>query len=392
MVVSYGAAIEATGGWGPYDEAVRAHQRYITTIDSFRSPIRPDLIHVFDDFFIRPYRAPIVNALVTALVAISLIYSLVQRRPSVLIAVATFGPFCLAAWLLLDFLSVSRFSIGYAPLFAILAADGTTLVSTVARDRKRSAVVEVGLSAFLCAVMIAWTIPALTLTSRQTSPPVQAIDWIRSHVRPGSTVYVERRSMGPYAEWYLPDYRYEWVREGPPVATLHPTPSVYLREEVSTLPGALNFTWPHARAWNVARRRYFDVSVTRLTGTARFDDGWYPEEGDGHSPWRWLARRGSVVLPPITGSARLKLRIFAPLHVLQGAPLITIRMNGAVMQQFSLTQPSRDVTIDVAPHGAPTLLEIETNRTVNPQREKFGADARDLGLRVDRLDWIALGE
>jgi hypothetical protein len=36
------------------------------------------------------------------------------------------------------------------------------------------------------------------------------------------------------------------------------------------------------------------------------------------------------------------------------------------------------------------MLRIETDRIVNPLREHLGPDPRDLGLRLDQLEWIAL--
>jgi hypothetical protein len=61
-----------------------------------------------------PYRAPLINFCVTALALISVGASIVRRRAPILIVIAAFAPFCLAAWLLLDHFSASRFSIAYA--------------------------------------------------------------------------------------------------------------------------------------------------------------------------------------------------------------------------------------------------------------------------------------
>ena len=118
VVGSYWAAAVATGGWAPYREALRNHQEYITRVDSFRSDIRPTLSRVSDDFFVRPYRAPIINYTICLLALISVVTAIARLRWSVLIAIATFAPFAISAWLILDFLIASRFSIGYAPMIA----------------------------------------------------------------------------------------------------------------------------------------------------------------------------------------------------------------------------------------------------------------------------------
>src|SRR5205085_7154968 len=44
VVVGYGVAAQLSGGWTIYREAIRAHQKYITDVDSFRNPNRPPLL------------------------------------------------------------------------------------------------------------------------------------------------------------------------------------------------------------------------------------------------------------------------------------------------------------------------------------------------------------
>src|SRR5262249_36188394 len=121
---SYGAAAWLTG-WDAYREALQAHREYIVRVDSFLPPTRPPLWRLFDDFFAMPYRAPAINAIVAVLV----LTGVLRRRPSTLAALAAFGPLCVFSWLMLDHFSAGRFSIGYAPLIAILAADGAGVLS-----------------------------------------------------------------------------------------------------------------------------------------------------------------------------------------------------------------------------------------------------------------------
>ena len=78
---------------------------YIREVDSFLSATRPGLIQVADDFFIRPYRAPILNVVIAILSFLGL-RTLWRRRDWLPLLV--FGPFLLFAWLYLDFNSSSR--------------------------------------------------------------------------------------------------------------------------------------------------------------------------------------------------------------------------------------------------------------------------------------------
>lgn len=384
VLVSYGMAALETGGWDRYSEALRAHQKYISETDSFRNPNRPPLHHLLDDFFVRPYHAPLINFCVTAFALISLGVSLVRRRWPVLIIVAAFWPFCLVAWLALDHFSASRFSIGYAPMIAVLAADGVALVSV----RRERLVWALGLA--LTAVMAVWTVPAVDLPRRSVSPPVQALEWIRTHVDPKTTVIYADEPVHPYTEYFLDRYRVQWALDGPPVARLDPRTAWYLKEGSSNGAGALNFAWPRGRCWNVARRRYFEVSVEPLTATARFGAGWYGEEITRTASWRWMSQRGSIELAPIAGKARLRLRMFVPLHVMKSPPSIVVRVDGTVIAAVTARTPFVEVVHDFAPRSGAHTIAIETDRVVNPLAEHISGDSRDLGVRLDRLEWIAV--
>jgi hypothetical protein len=382
--VSFGIAALESGGWERYREALRTHQQYITATDSFRNPNRPPLHHLLDDFFVRPYHAPLINVVVTTFVLISLFVSLVRRRWSVLIAVAAFSPFCLAAWLVLDHFSASRFSIGYAPMMAILAADGIDLVSF----RKEWLEWTAGFA--LTALMFVWTLPAIDLPRRSDSPPMQAINWIRAHADPKSSLIYAHESMGPYTEYFLDRYRVEWTLDGPAIARLDPAPAWYLREGASNRPGATNFAWPRGRTWDVARRRYFEVSLLPLRGEAHFGDGWYDPENTRSGLWRWMAGHATIELPPIDGKARLSMRIFVPLNVMSSPPAIVVRVNGAVIAAVRARTAFVDIVQDFASGAGARTVDIETDHVVNPLRQHLSGDPRDLGARLDRLEWIAL--
>jgi len=373
-VGSYWAAAVATGGWGPYLESLRNHQEYITRVDSFRSDIRPTLSRVSDDFFVRPYRAPIINYAICLFAAISAVTAIARLRWSVLIAIATFAPFAISAWLILDFLSASRFSIGYAPMIAILTADGIALLA-------RRVAIESVLAGLLIGAMIFWTAPAVRIPSVQSSPPVQAAAWIRANVDPHSVLYVHRR-LRPFAEYFLPQYRLEWKSE-PTIAALDTKSAFYLKEGTSAIPGTRTFFWPHGNLWNLTRRRYFEVSVVPLTGI-RFGDGWYGEEKQSGHAWRWMGRRGVVDLPPTDSSAKLRFRLFIPDHA-----TISVRFNGRLLDTIDADRITVDREYSLTPRAdAVNQLTIETDAVVNPRAAGLGNDPRDLGARLDQLEWI----
>lgn len=235
IACSYATAANASGGWSAYRDAAARHEQYIRVTDSFLSPIRPPLWKVADDFFFRPYRVPFLNIAIAVLIVLAL----VRRRPWSLVALATFGPFMLFAWLYLDFHSTSRFSIAYMPLFAILAADGLELLGRVR---------TIALAALLAAT-IGWMLPALRIVRDTASPPVAAAEWIRRNHR--GPVTVDPR-VEPFAALLLHDYERR---------PLSDPAGVVLREGS----GTLTFTRDRERLSRaLTRPRYFEISVERV--------------------------------------------------------------------------------------------------------------------------------
>ena len=224
---SYAGAAIATGDLAAYRNAIAEHGQYIRATDSFLSEIRPSLLEVADDFLLRPFRAPLINAMLVVFA----IAGLIRRRKPALRAVAVFAPFVLFAWLLLDFHSASRFSIAYMPLFAILAAEGMDV-----RGR-------VPLLAIVGSTMVLWTLPALREVLTTDSPPVAAIKFLRATADPRTTRIEFDASLGPHVAVFLSDYK--------------GTNVVRLKEG----PGRRTFTRPRERLAGIARPRYFEVSI-----------------------------------------------------------------------------------------------------------------------------------
>ena len=297
VVASYGAAASLSGGWDVYRETLSRHGRYIREVDSFLAPLRPNLLQVADDFFFWPYRAPLINIAVTLLA----VAGAVRRRP--LLAVATYAPFLLFAWLYLDFHSASRFSIGYMPLYALLAAEGI--------PRKGRTLV---LSA-LIALMVVWTWPALRVAHTTQSPPVAAIDALD----PQSVVYVDDR-LAAHAELLIPERERRPAGKAPPV--VGGRASVLLREGASTAPGAKSFVRERDRLDRIARDRYFDASIV---------------------PARIVDIRGKrVVFPPMSRGGALTVRVSAAMPV-------TVRLDGRVLETLPAGTTERTWKVE-APH------------------------------------------
>jgi len=349
VIVSYGAAVWATGGWRVFIDALHAHQAYLARFDAWTSPTRPPLTHLVDDFFIRPYRAQLVNILTTLLVLVGLFRG-AAGAPACRRALAAFAPFCLAAWLMLDRFSASRFSVGYAPLFALLAAEGLAVL----KPRLR----VIGGGAYI-ALMIGWTWPALWVVHTTISPPVAAAQWLRANAR--GDVYVDPR-MAAFGDALLPSM----TRRS---SLWSARPGDYL---LTDRPGAITFRRSHGHLWKLARQRYFDASVSPAQSPFQFGDGWYAQEFSSDDTWRWMKQRSETRI--VAPCAVLTFDFFAP----DLSATISISIDGKSIEQF---KPPASEFMKTYRVDAPRELVIESDRVAhNP------GDARELGLRLKGME------
>jgi len=341
VAISYGVAIKITGAQR-YFRALNEHQQYITATDSFRSPTRPPLWKLADDFFVRPYRQPLLNIAIGILALFGLWQS--YRRFG---ALAIFLPFALFAWLFLDHNSASRFSIGYMPLIAILAAEGM--------PRK----LDTWITAAILAFTTIWMWPALKTVRTTIAPPIAAMH----AVPPGATLYVHKELM-PFADYMLPNARKIEI-DAPGI----PTPYTEQRDAVFITEGVLNggttFSRPRNALWNIARRRYFDVTVLPLRTRVVYGEGWGAWEGDA----RWMSSTRAVAqLPNIGGDARMFISLYIP-----RSTSVTIKLNGIVLETTRTSGPYLDRTFHV-PSRENNELVIEA----------------EIPLRLERLEWTSI--
>jgi 4-amino-4-deoxy-L-arabinose transferase-like glycosyltransferase len=380
VAVSYGAAIVASGGWSVYHAALRTHQHYIAATDSVFSPLHPPLWQTLDDFFFWPYRDPPLNVLLTVLIAASLVSLIAKPNRQLLILVGAFGPFALFALLFLDFNSASRFSIGYAPLFAFLAASGAATIGRWAARpfRRDGRTMEAMLLAVALLLAILWTTPSLSVMRSDISPPVAAVEWLAAHAGKGDTIYVQTR-MEPFADLYLRDFvREPTGREGPPARWTRAR-SWFLSEVPVPLPEAASFRRAPGELWNLVRHRYFEAHVYQLPLAVGFGDGWYAEEQAGE-PFRWMTSRSVLVLPAANGEVRLGLTLGLPAAMF-GSP-VTVMLDGRVVDRFEANGEVIEREYSVVGAGRPVQLVVTTDRTVQAP-----GDPRPLALRLHRLVW-----
>jgi hypothetical protein len=354
-------AAEATGGMERYATSVRDHGHYIATYDSFRSPGRPPLWRLTDRFFLLQYQSRPLSIVTSIFVLIAVVAAIRRREKAVLYAVLTFAPVAVMTWLMLDRFSVNRFSIAYAPLFAMLAAYG---ISRVAGRY------EGALGAMLIGAFVIWTWPALTPVRTEKSPPVRAVEAALAQVDPARDALYAGFSMTPFVEYLAPQLPFVRVAEerGMPLSD-DGRRAMLLAEAQGGGEGGALFRFERGHLWNITRHYYYEVALRPVTSRPLFVSGWSAPERDGPLEWRWMSATSTMQLPRVDGPAKLRLAFDVP-----EPTNVTISLNGRVLDRLTAVRGFVDRAYDV--EGLPSN---ELRIDADPPRTR--------SLRLTTLMW-----
>lgn len=372
---AYGAAAYATGGVERYMSAIRAHGDYISSVDSFRSPERPPLWRLFDRFFVKIYQSTPLGIVMSLFVAGSIVGAIRARDRRLLENFLIFAPFALSAWLMLDRFSISRFSIGYAPMFTLFAADG---IQRFARGHQRTAG---AIAAVLVGAFVIWTAPALSEVRRNVSPPVQAIETVRQNFDPRKGRLFVGYTLTRFVDYLAPGLPYARVLDDRGVPLSDDPGAFVLAEVTETPPAGFFFSRPRGRLWNIARRHYFEIVFKPVSARPQFGAGWYPAERGGHDEWRWMGATSHISLPAAEGDTILRLRLSVPRELLSERPEVVVTLNGRVLERIRASSDTFQRDYEIEPVNGPNVLRLSTSRTFR------SADGRELGIRLGFLAW-----
>jgi hypothetical protein len=383
VAICYGGAALASSSVSGYLHTSAALKDYLRKVDSFLAPGRPPLTSLIGTYFVDPMRSGKLGLLMTGLASIAAVAALVRRDRGVVVLLSIFAPFVIFAWLMLDLNSVTRYSIAWLPLYAMLAAHAPFAVLPL-RSSRVATLASTLIVAVLLFRSVTWTLPALREVREHVSPTVRAMTWMLEHGGSG-TLYVDGALM-PMAALYLPPERTVIVsaENDIPLDAIAPG-SQFAVEGIVPSPEH-TFVRDRGRLFEIARRRYFEVSIVHVDEFPHFIAGWYGAEGEGAREWRWMSGRSVTMLPSRSGPALLRLE----LEPANAAAKIDVVLNGAVLERFSC--PTRCVKQwQVASRRNGNELTISTDRVVNPERAGHPGDSRNLGLRVWQVDWTAPG-
>ena len=379
---TYGFAAIASGDPQRYVDTVRLHGDYISRVDSYRSPLRPPLWRLFDRFFIFQYQSRALSVVASVFALIGCVFAVRDRSRPIALAVGMFTPFAIAAWLMLDRFSVSRFSIGYIPMFAILIAYGID-----AAFRWRPILAPVA-GMVLAASFLAWTLPALRVVRETIAPPLQAVQALRTELdldRSRDDLFVAH-VMIPFVNYFDPAADYIRVMDERAMPLSAGVRRAWLLTELDWTSPEKGWIYrrPHDRLWNIARRHYFDVALTPVEVLPQFGFGWYTPERAGLDEWRWMGRRSSLILPAANRRMKLRFLFGIPGELTSRRPTLTIRVNGKVIDRFRTRRPQVGRDYLVTPTAQqPVRVEIETTHALSPSAN----DPRELGLILRQLSW-----
>jgi hypothetical protein len=384
--VGYGGAAAATGSWRDYKDAVDAHSRYVMAVDGWRNPGREPAMKLLPLLLIDPYHGNRICYAIAALAACSLLAGAVKRDRRPFEVLLIFGPFFVIALFMLNPQAAGRLSLGYLPMHALLAADGIGVIASLLSFRREKVAIALQslLALAIISTAIAWVWPSLVEVRRHDSPPVELMHWLRRNVPKESGYIYVHGSLAPFADYYLPGWHYQHTGDQK-VDTLdsHGGRALFVADGWSNDVTAVNFQRKRRRLWSLFLERYFETSVRGVVGGGRFI-GWHDEEISHDATWRWMPERGRIELPALGEKGTLQLMIYAPLDS-EPPPLITISIDGAVVEQFRPVQSEfvKSYTID-SPRDHLIEVELAVDHTIQPP-----GDQRKLGLRMNGFVWKA---
>lgn len=375
VAICFGGAVIETGSWQRYSTAVSEHRAYIVANDSFRSPSRPSLRVLFWDFFFREYQYLAAGYIVSLFVLIAAWGAIVRRQVPQVRLLLIFGPFCVVAWLMLDRFSISRFAVAYMPLFALMAAIGIGLASDRLRRWQTPFIVVV--TGLLVAGFAAFSWRPLRIVRTSDSPPIEAVSWVRSHLRPGTNTLLLGFGMSPFRDYYLPDFEFVHVHDANALAVDSETNGFLLSE--GEWQSGIHFSRPRGSLWKIARHHYFDVVVSPSIQKAKWGMGWFPPERSGAEVRRWMAGSAEVILPASPGKTRLSIELAVPLEL--PSTVIEVILDGRLLDRISNPRGSVSKTYELKRDAGSTRLVLRSSATFRDSK------GRAVSIALRALSW-----
>ena len=371
----YLGAAAASASFEAYAGQLEYVREWVRTMDAYTNPNRAPVVQLMDEFLVKPMRGGRLGIIVAVLAGVALVVAIVRRDRPAWLVFGTFFPFALFALFMLDINSYGRYGVSYLALHALLAARGAEWLTAGLRRVRVSSAAAHALVMLAIVVRYAWwTYPAIAEVRRNPSPPAALVAWLKTHA-PG-TLWVHG-GMRPVLQWGLPDRDLHIVtgmEAIPPDVPL--ADAWYISEGLSNEPSAVEFRRERGRAWEIARKRYFECYAVPLLRVWRFGDGWYGEEAEGEQVTRWMRARSVTHVPGTGRPSRLTLEVISPSEI-RPSQTVEVRWNGVVIDRFLSPGTPVTWTHDVPTKNGTNVLELRASGTATTK-----ADAREFGVRL----------
>jgi hypothetical protein len=140
--------------------------------------------------------------------------------------------------------------------------------------------------------------------------------------------------------------------------------------------------------WQKTAQPLTGLTVVPAGLSVTFGNGWYEEEGEGASSWRWMSGRSEVILPALPTAARLGLQLSSA-HDSSTPQQVVLEIDGVPIARESFASSELQLSVLVPPTNSATRrLTITTDRTFKPSSDGRSTDTRELGPSLHRLIWL----
>lgn len=382
----FGAALATQDApWG-YLGKIKQMAYHIGQTDSFNNVTRPPLRKLAAMFFVYSHRGGRAGLALLAFAALAVAEAIVRRRVSMAIVLVMFVPLAIASWMMLDTTAVTRYGLAYVMLFSAGAACGIDVLVRLLRNQIAQNILTAAATMLFVLPLINWTRPALALATHRLSPPIEAMRWIRRRVPPVGPSLFLTEPLHFHAGHELPGYDTHFFDKYDEIPSEAYVAGNYCVVEALTLQRhAHYFSFPRGRLAQIARDRFFEISVIPMDAMIRFGEGWYQDECDAERQhaWRWMQERSTMLLPPLGTDGILRFTFHVPLDGMPHPPKLTIIWNGTIIEQGICKDFENDRRYVLPSRSSPPneciILLDETARAKD--------DPRHFGLQLTGISW-----
>jgi len=402
--------VVALTGWERYRQAMKLHALYTSSTDTFLgTDVNRHFSYRLGRFFVDIWGKPEAAIAVFLLAAIGLAVLIFLRRGRTLARLGlAFLPILVFSVLYMAPLAGPLYALPFLPLFSALIAAALLPprrpgVPAGRWDRFRPAgwVLIMALLIF----SFVWIAPVLKMRRNEDSPTWRAVQHVLETRDPKTMDLYYDRVYLPFVRFNFGAYTCIPFQKMAPRGFNLLNPAADARDAFTITPKPMEGYAGERFAWsdpNAARRldrlalgRYDEVFVTTLEKRRKVvrGAGWYAEESGGGESWHWMGYRSETELLALTGEMTLGLKAAVNEEALKPGDKATVvlRLDGAEINRITTSGGvfERTVTIPTPPPSPWKTLTIECDRAIVPAAEGKSSDARELGLRVYRLDWDA---